>query len=53
MGIFLSTRLRGVMAWAVGSGLAAAVLGLVSSVLWDLPTGPTVVAVSSLLVVAA
>jgi ABC-type Mn2+/Zn2+ transport system permease subunit len=53
VGIFLSKRLRGVVAWAFSSGIAAAVLGLVSSVLWDLPTGPTVVAVSSLFVVAA
>ena len=52
-GLLVSSRLRRVMAIAVASGLVATVLGLVLSVLWDLPTGPAIVAVSSLFVTGA
>lgn len=53
IGIMLAERMRGVMLWSVGCALLCTVVGLALSVLWDLPTGPTVVAVSSSCVVLA
>jgi len=53
VGLLLAERMPGVMMWALGSGLAAAVGGLLISVWLDLPTGPTVVALSSLFVAVA
>lgn len=53
VGLILAERMRWVLALAVGSGLLATVVGLLLSILMDLPTGPTVVAFSSGLVVLA
>jgi ABC-type Mn2+/Zn2+ transport system permease subunit len=52
-GLLLARRMSGVFAWAIASGLAAAVVGFSLSVPFDLPTGPTIVAVSGLFVIAA
>lgn len=53
VGLMMAGQLRGVVWWAVGSGLVATLVGIVASIMADFPTGPTVVACSSILVVAA
>jgi ABC-type Mn2+/Zn2+ transport system permease subunit len=53
VGLLLGARMRGVVLGAVGSALAAGVLGLAISIVVDLPTGPSVVAVSSFFVLVA
>ncbi|MGH7461348.1 MAG: metal ABC transporter permease [Longimicrobiales bacterium] len=45
-GLLLGHNMRGVFAWAVVSGLLAALAGFALSVPFDLPTGPAIVAVS-------
>ena len=52
-GLLLARGMGGVFAWAIGAGLAAAVVGFSLSVPFDLPTGPTIVAVSGALVILA
>ncbi len=52
-GLLLARGMGGVFAWAVGAGLAAAVIGFSLSVPFDLPTGPAIVAVSGALVILA
>jgi len=52
-GLFLSQRMAGVFAWAIGAGLLAAIVGFSLSVPLDLPTGPAIVAVSGALVIIA
>jgi ABC-type Mn2+/Zn2+ transport system permease subunit len=52
-GLLVASRLRWVMITAVAAGLGATLLGLALSILADLPTGPTVVAVSGVMVVFA
>ncbi len=52
-GLLLASSMRGVIQWAIGLGLAATLLGVAGSVLADLPTGPSVVAVNALFVVIA
>lgn len=51
-GLLLARRMSGVFAWAIASRLAA-VVGFSLSIPFDLPTGPTIVAVSGLFVIAA
>jgi zinc transport system permease protein len=53
VGLLLARQMRGVVLLALVSGLTASVTGLVTSVLVDLPTGPTVVALSSVFVILA
>jgi zinc transport system permease protein len=53
VGLFLARQMRGVVILAVISGVSAGVIGLVISILADLPTGPTVVALSSVFVLLA
>jgi zinc transport system permease protein len=52
-GLLLARGMGGVFAWAIGAGLAAAVIGFSLSVPFDLPTGPAIVAVSGALVILA
>lgn len=52
-GLLLARGMSGVFSWAIGTGLAAAVIGFSLSIPFDLPTGPTIVAVSGLLVILA
>ncbi len=52
-GLLLARGMGGVFAWAIGAGLAAAVIGFSLSVPFDLPTGPAIVAVSGVLVILA
>ena len=52
-GLFLARRMAGVFAWAIGAGLAAALIGFSLSVPFDLPTGPAIVAVSGAFVMLA
>jgi zinc transport system permease protein len=52
-GLLLARGMSGVFIWAVGAGLAAAVIGFSLSVPFDLPTGPAIVAVSGVLVIIA
>jgi zinc transport system permease protein len=52
-GLILAGRMRAVLAVAMISGLVASVTGIASSYVWDLPTGPTIVAVNVVLCVAA
>ncbi|HJR68126.1 MAG TPA: metal ABC transporter permease [Gemmatimonadaceae bacterium] len=52
-GLLLARGMGGVFAWAIGAGLAAAVIGFSLSVPFDLPTGPAIVAVSGALVIVA
>jgi zinc transport system permease protein len=52
-GLLLARTMSGVFAWAIGAGLAAAVIGFSLSVPFDLPTGPAIVAMSGLLVILA
>lgn len=52
-GLLLARGMAGVFSWAIGAGLAAAVIGFSLSVPFDLPTGPAMVAVSGTLVILA
>jgi zinc transport system permease protein len=52
-GLLLARGMAGVFAWAIGAGLAAAVIGFSLSVPFDLPTGPAIVTVSGALVILA
>lgn len=45
-GLLLATSMRGIFAVALFAALAAAVLGFVISIPFDLPTGPTIIAAS-------
>jgi zinc transport system permease protein len=52
-GLLLSRGMLGTFGWAVGTGLVAAVVGFSLSVVFDLPTGPTIIAASGALVIIA
>ena len=52
-GILLARSMRGVFAVATAAGLLAAVLGFSASVPLDLPSGPTIIAVSGVLALLA
>lgn len=52
-GLLLGRSLRGVFAWAIASGAAAALIGFAASVPFDLPTGPAMIAASTLLLACA
>lgn len=52
-GLLVSRSMRGTFGWAIGAGLAAAVVGFSLSVPFDLPTGPTMIAVSGVLLLIA
>lgn len=52
-GLLLARGMTGVFAWAIGAGMAAAVIGFSLSIPFDLPTGPAIVAVSGALVILA
>jgi zinc transport system permease protein len=52
-GLLVSRSMGGVFAVAIGSGLLAAVAGFTLSVPFDLPSGPTIIAVSGVLVILA
>jgi ABC-type Mn2+/Zn2+ transport system permease subunit len=52
-GLLLARTMAGMFAWAVGTGLVAALIGFSVSVPFDLPTGPAIIAVSGLLVLVA
>jgi len=45
-GIVLGSSMATVLAWSVSSGLVAAAIGFMTSVQFDLPTGPAIVATS-------
>jgi ABC-type Mn2+/Zn2+ transport system permease subunit len=49
IGLLLGHNMRGVFFWAVLSGLLAALVGFTLSIPFDLPTGPTIIAVSGVL----
>ena len=52
-GLLLAQSMRAIFAIAVGSALVAAVIGFSLSVPFDLPSGPTIIAVSGLLALIA
>ncbi|HEX6537128.1 MAG TPA: metal ABC transporter permease [Gemmatimonadaceae bacterium] len=52
-GLLLSRSMGGMFAWAIASGLAAAVMGFSLSVPFDLPSGPAIIAVSGAFVLLA
>ena len=52
-GLLLAQGMRGIFAIAVGSALLAALAGFSLSVPFDLPSGPTIIAVSGVLALAA
>ncbi|HEU0052993.1 MAG TPA: metal ABC transporter permease [Longimicrobium sp.] len=52
-GLLLGRGMAGVFAWSIGSALAAAVIGFVLSVPFDLPTAPAIICVSGALVLLA
>jgi len=52
-GILLGRSLPGVIAWSAAAGVAAATLGFVASIRFDLPTGPAIVALSGVILAAA
>mgnify|MGYP006142591711 CR=1 FL=1 len=52
-GMLVSRSMGGVFTIAIGSGLLAAVAGFTLSVPFDLPSGPTIIAVSGVLVILA
>jgi ABC-type Mn2+/Zn2+ transport system permease subunit len=52
-GILLGRSLRGVLFWSAGSGVGAAAAGFLLSIRFDLPTGPSIVATSGVLVALA
>jgi zinc transport system permease protein len=52
-GLLVSRSMGGVFTIAIGSGLLAAVAGFTLSVPFDLPSGPTIIAVSGVLVILA
>jgi zinc transport system permease protein len=52
-GLLLSRSMSGTFAWSVASALIAAVIGFTLSIPFDLPTGPTIIAISGILAVLA
>jgi ABC-type Mn2+/Zn2+ transport system permease subunit len=52
-GLLLARGMAGMLSWAIGAGMLAAVVGFAISIPFDLPTGPAMVAVSGALVVIA
>jgi ABC-type Mn2+/Zn2+ transport system permease subunit len=52
-GLLLAQSMRGIFSIAIASALLAAVIGFSLSVLFDLPSGPTIVAVSGALALMA
>lgn len=52
-GLLLARSMGGIFAIAIGSGLVAAVLGFSLSVPFDLPSGPTIIAVSGAIALTA
>ena len=52
-GLLVSRSMRGTFVWSVVSALVAAVIGFTLSIPLDLPTGPTIIAISGVLVVLA
>jgi ABC-type Mn2+/Zn2+ transport system permease subunit len=52
-GLLLGDSMRGIFAIAATSALIAALLGFSLSVVWDLPSGPTIIAVSGVLALLA
>lgn len=52
-GLLLAEGMGMMFAWAIGSGVLAAVVGFGISIMFDLPTGPAIVAVLGLLVTLA
>lgn len=52
-GLLLAEGMGMMFTWAIGSGLLAAVVGFGISILFDLPTGPAIVAVLGVLVTLA
>jgi ABC-type Mn2+/Zn2+ transport system permease subunit len=52
-GLLLSRSMVGMFAWSVASGLLAALVGFSLSVPFDLPSGPAIIAVSGVIVLAA
>jgi zinc transport system permease protein len=52
-GLLLSRSMAGVFTWSIISALIAAVAGFSLSVPFDLPSGPTIIAVSGILTIAA
>jgi ABC-type Mn2+/Zn2+ transport system permease subunit len=52
-GLLLSRGMRGAFGWALGSAVAASTIGFTLSIPFDLPTSPTIIAVSATLTLAA
>jgi zinc transport system permease protein len=52
-GLFLSRSMAGTFAWAVASGVIAAIVGFALSIPFDLPSGPAIIAVSGLIALLA
>src|SRR5688572_8270901 len=52
-GLLLAQGMRGIFSVAIGSALAAALFGFSLSVPFDLPSGPTIIAVSGAIALAA
>ncbi|MDQ3812081.1 MAG: metal ABC transporter permease, partial [Chloroflexota bacterium] len=52
-GLLIARSMGGMFAWAAGSGVVAAAVGFTLSVPFDLPSGPTIIAVSGVLVLFA
>jgi len=52
-GLLIAHSVGGMFAWAIGAGLVAALVGFSLSVPFDLPSGPTIIAVSGVIVLMA
>lgn len=52
-GLLVSRSMSGTFAWSVAAALVAALVGFTLSIPFDLPTGPTIIAVSGILAVLA
>jgi zinc transport system permease protein len=52
-GLLVSRSMRGTFVWSVVSALVAAVIGFTLSIPLDLPTGPTIIAISGVLAILA
>ena len=52
-GLLLGQSMRGIFAMAIASALLAALVGFSLSVVWDLPSGPAIIAVSGVIALLA
>jgi ABC-type Mn2+/Zn2+ transport system permease subunit len=52
-GLLLSHGMRGAFGWALGSAVAASTIGFTLSIPFDLPTSPTIIAVSAAITLGA